>query len=389
MSPKLPKGSKKTKSKKTEPKLIHLNLDQLFLDASNPRFGIGSFKKSEQKTILNNIVDTFGVQDLLSSIAVNGYSEAEPLVGMMQGKELSDGVIIKEGNRRLCALLILTNDKRASDQKQRIEVFQTRHLEYGSKPITPVPVVVFPSGSEKVLLPYLGVRHISGSQAWDSYAKAAWVAKSVESSETDLDSIIHMIGDNRDTAKKMLQAYYLVQQLKENDLFFPEQSLRKGSRSTADFPFSWVYTAIGYASIRDWLELDREPTKKPLKGDKLEDGGKLFEWMFGQNGQPPKIDESRDIKTLSRIIAKPEIRREISSVSNIESLERNFNPPSKNVEEDLIEARNRMTTALSVLNEGKIEAKDASSIMPLATSLSHLAKNLTRQIVETMAELDE
>lgn len=76
-----------------------IELAKLNLDLTNPRFGDSGRKGWSQTEIVEHIVTTYGVDDVLSSIAVNGYFKAEPLIG----RRPADGgvVTIAEGNRRL------------------------------------------------------------------------------------------------------------------------------------------------------------------------------------------------------------------------------------------------------------------------------------------------
>lgn len=150
-------------------------LNGLLLDKDNPRFGFQD-RGSSQAGILDVIVEKFGVDDVLSSLAVNGYFAAEPMV--CRAKKGAKKATVAEGNRRLAACLILVGDKKASNQAARTQQFQPIWEEHGKKPIDPVPVIIFgPDEDEQALLSYLGVRHISSAQPWDSYAKAAWVAQ--------------------------------------------------------------------------------------------------------------------------------------------------------------------------------------------------------------------
>lgn len=56
-------------------------LADLLLDADNPRFGGQQVGLVDQVKVLDHIVASYGVDDVLSSLAVNGYFLAEPLVG--------------------------------------------------------------------------------------------------------------------------------------------------------------------------------------------------------------------------------------------------------------------------------------------------------------------
>src|SRR5436189_214773 len=74
-------------------------LSQLHLDGGNARLGAQAGKFKSEVEILDTIVNVFGIDDVLSSLAVNGYFEAEPMVGVRIDE--TDQIRIAEGNRRL------------------------------------------------------------------------------------------------------------------------------------------------------------------------------------------------------------------------------------------------------------------------------------------------
>ena len=75
-------------------------LGDLLLDPKNPRFGLQG-RSASQEQILDLIVEKFGVNDVLSSLAVNGYFEAEPMV--CRRLPDSEQRVVVEGNRWLAA----------------------------------------------------------------------------------------------------------------------------------------------------------------------------------------------------------------------------------------------------------------------------------------------
>jgi hypothetical protein len=285
-------------------KMEWVALADLHFDPDNPRFADLPVGKSEVE-ILDAIERRFGVEDVLSSIAANGYMSTEPLVGVRSAK---GGVLVKEGNRRLAALLILAGDDRA---KNHARVRRANPLEADAN-IDPVPVVVYAAGTEpEKLLPYLGVRHIVGSRPWDSYAKAAWVAHVLEEhgDTVTLEHIERMTGDNRGTVARLLEGYYLVKQLVAAGKFIPTDSKPKGRGSATEFPFSWVYNALGYKNVRDWLGMsEKEISPDPVPdAEHLENAASLFTFMFGKVsvGQQPVIQESRELWALAECIGDP------------------------------------------------------------------------------------
>ena len=56
-----------------------ISLEKLRLAPDNPRFG-NQDHLQEQKEILSNIITNYGIDDVLGSIARNGYFSAEPLI---------------------------------------------------------------------------------------------------------------------------------------------------------------------------------------------------------------------------------------------------------------------------------------------------------------------
>src|SRR3989442_11252725 len=96
--------------------IVPLPLYELHLDPDNPRFGMMAGRFSNETDILDFIVEQFGVQDVLSSIAVNGYFSSEPILAR---RKIAHGPLeVAEGNRRLVACLILAGDPRAKNQKK-------------------------------------------------------------------------------------------------------------------------------------------------------------------------------------------------------------------------------------------------------------------------------
>ena len=53
-------------------------LEELEFDLRNPRYGAGAANIHTESEALDHIVRMFGVNDVLSSIAVNGFFDSEP-----------------------------------------------------------------------------------------------------------------------------------------------------------------------------------------------------------------------------------------------------------------------------------------------------------------------
>ncbi|MEQ8557309.1 MAG: hypothetical protein RIB03_03240 [Henriciella sp.] len=359
--------------------ISRIPLKRLLLDPSNPRFGFRE-KSGSQAEILDHIVEKFGVNDVLSSLAVNGYFEAEPVVC----RENGDNFVVVEGNRRLAACLILAGDPRAANQATRAHEFQTLWKKNGSPVIDPVPAISF-SGEEskKEILSYLGVRHIAASQPWDSYAKAAWVAQVVENSGLSIADVSQMIGDRHNTVNRLLEGYYLIDQLVEEGVFNPDDSVRRGRGSVTEYPFSWVYTTLGYKAVRNYLELDDGSAKpRPLSEEALEKGALVVKSLFGDKskGRNSAIDDSRQIGDLASAFASTEKVVLLKEGHSLDEIIQQTKPIEERLSEGLRSARTILRDLVSGISENDLEAAVAAELIPLSGGTRKLAVDLDRRL---------
>ncbi|WP_186169823.1 hypothetical protein [Burkholderia gladioli] len=286
-------------------------LRDLDLDEKNPRFGRRAGHVGAQSDSLDYIVENFGVDNLLSSLAINGYFDAEPLIVRPAG----DRFVVVEGNRRLAACLILSGDERAKNQFSRTQAWRARTKgEWTSD--TKVPVRIFTDAeAEDSLLPYLGVRHLVASQPWDSYAKAKWIADVVESGKMSLEEIVEVIGDKNNTVERLLEGYYFVNQVTEAGAYDTKQSVRRGRGSNPEYPFSWVYTLLDNGGVRNWLGIgERKATnRKVLAADRIDDGASTLRYLLGdkKQGRNPAITDSREIGLLGAALGDSEKRSQL------------------------------------------------------------------------------
>lgn len=354
----------------------HFSLEELHFDPRNPRYGnaAGGFKNETE--MLDYIVEKFGVDDVLSSLAVNGFFESEPLVGT-PGR---DGIKVLEGNR-----LILVGDSRAKNQKGRTQKYQELHKKYDEKPVSPVPVIVYEGAQAlKELLPYLGVRHIVGATEWDSYAKAAWVARVVEDGELSLEDIVQMIGDSSRTAPRILGGFYLVEQLSEAGRFNPADSFRKGRGSNPDYPFSWVYNALDYAPICRWIgfpEDFRKLGRKPAKN--LENAEWLMMFLFGNRSKnfQPSISDSREIGDLAKTVADKEQLHALKKGKPVSEALKYAQPAFDLLSDELRDIRDKLDDAIGVVNQGTLRAAEAEELLETSRKVRALASNLHEDLI--------
>lgn len=371
-------SEQKQKTKSELKQVKEIELARLMFDQNNPRFGAEVGKIKDQTEILDLIVNEYGVDDVLSSLAVNGYFSAEPIIV----REIPDSkyLTVVEGNRRLAACLILAEDERAKNQKTR-----SLNIKKAIKaPIpTKIPVILFHlHENEKEIISYLGVRHIAAAQPWDSYAKAAWVARVIDQNGFSLEDVTTMVGEKTGTISRMLEGYYLITQLIESSRFNPENSFRKGRGSNSKYPFSWVYTFLGYPVAKKFLELPDTPTKNPIPADKLDDAVLIIESLFGNSskGKSPVIEDSRKIGNFASLLSDPQKVVYIRRGEKVEDIEKRFTPLSTQLSDGLTECIERLSMITSTLAQSPPLQHDAEKYIQLVYKVRMLAKDINDKL---------
>lgn len=368
-------------------------LGELHLDVRNPRLGGTVSPNTTEADILETIVDKFGVEDVLSSLAVNGYFDAEPLVGLRQ--KGASGIRIVEGNRRLAACLILAGDPRAVGQKKRTAEGRALQAKYNQKPISEVPVLIFEESEwSEELLPYLGVRHIAASQPWDSYAKAAWIAEVLKTKQLGLSEVIQMIGDQHRTTSRLLEGFYFVNQLIHEARFKPSDSTRKGRGSNPEYPFSWVYTALGYSPVRRWLDLAdaaEGPKENPVPRARLDDAEEFLMLLFGNRTKQrmPAIADSRQISELAKAVGDATRRHLLSRGKTVAEVNESIKPATDRIVSGLLDAQSSLGSVLVVLTESGIEAEQARDLFDPSKKVQTLARDIHKRITTRLTEPTE
>lgn len=353
-----------------------IKLSQLDLDPRNPRFGNPS-DDITQSALLKSIVEDFGVDDVISSIAVNGYIEAEPLV---VSPEKDGRHVVVEGNRRLAAMLLLSGDERAKGYDDYVKKFQSLHKNSGSPEYNPVPCIEYDQESEKDLLSYLGVRHIVSTKDWDSYAKAIWINRVSADHDISIDDISIMIGDKNNTVRRLLEGYKFMDQLQRTGEYDPrKQSQRKGRGSNSSFPFSWVYTVLGYTPVRDYLEIDDDISKDNLiPNEKIPDAKLLTVAMFGDKvaGVPGAISDSRELGNLAKIFLDTDKVAQLRAGSTVKQIEFESTPTDKFLSGALVSTEKILSTVMARLASDPPTKQVAQDTLPRSTKVMNLSKSI-------------
>ena len=304
---------------------LDIPIDRLHLDPENPRLPEEIQGKSETD-LLRHLFDHFDLEEIADPMGRNGYFDEEPLVVVPQkapknllpkpveresaeyldfiGKKTTQFTVV-EGNRRLATAIILGDA--ALRQKFRARSWPEISDEV-QKDLGVLPAIVYPSRME--VLPYLGVRHITGIKKWESYAKARYIADMMKAGNS-VEEIEKEVGDRVQSVRKNAIAYHMLREASEE---------LDWDIGRAKDEFSLVLLAIGQKSIKFFLGWTKSaPNSGRLKGLRLEEIEldspvpeshlqnlrDLLSWLYGEGSKVrPVIHESRDITNyLSSVLA--------------------------------------------------------------------------------------
>ena len=223
--------------------IVPWRVEQMRLDPDNPRLA-ETQRDATQSELLQTFYTAYELEPLLLSLSQHGYFDEEPLIGIRSIERPSGNEIftIVEGNRRLAALQILLFDW----ARDAVAAEGLPELAPGVPgKLNPVPVKEYFSRSDVV--PYLGVRHIRGVKDWDPLAKARYV-RWLKDDGYSVPEIVRIVGGRRDVVQRWLLTLFALEQANV-------ASDSPWSESPDEFKFSWLYTSLGYARIRDHLGL--------------------------------------------------------------------------------------------------------------------------------------
>ena len=143
-----------------------------------------------------------------------------------------------------------------------------------------------------------------GVKPWESLAKARYIRELVDDGYS-LPEVAHRVGSGKrlDVVRRWLLTLYSIEQANRES---PESWDEIDER----FGFSWLYTALGYLAVRDYLGITHGEFSLPKENPVPEDSvSNLLDHMKDLYGPPPGdpqkavVRESRRIKDLAQVYA--------------------------------------------------------------------------------------
>lgn len=347
----------------------YLPIEELHLDSKNPRICQIEEELDEEK-ILEILWREFSVEEVALSIAENGFFSYEPLFVAEEDEKL----VVVEGNRRLAAVLILR------DGNLRRKLQATSLPKITSKQVENLATLPAIRCQRDQIWQYIGFKHVNGPQAWNSFAKAEYIAWVRNDLKTDLKDIARTIGDTHSTVTRLYRAYMALKQVEDSGIYNREQRTRK------HFSFSHLYTGLDYQGIRKFTGIaDMDPPKeRPIPTNRIKQFGELCVWLWGdrereekalirsQNPHLRQLDEALQSKDgIAALRAGYGLKRSVDVARGDTAL---FREALLDAKQSLQNARAKVVTGFS--GEPDLQ-KDIDEIIDLAEALHYDMSEIT------------
>jgi hypothetical protein len=263
----------------------------LSFDAHNPRLQ-GRAIGYSQEEILGILWREFAVDEIVLSIAANGYFDYEPLFVV---REDSKNVVV-EGNRRLAAVKLLL------DPSLRAVVKATQIPEISSEAAQELRALPVVYTTRDEIWRYVGFKHVNGPKQWDALSKAEYIAWVHNEVGISLDDIARQIGDRHSTVARLYNGLMALQEVEASGLW------NRDRRTHRRFFFSHLYTALDYPGFQSYLGIDTSrgtTSDTPIPEDKIPELAEVCTWLFGDKEKdvPPRIvSQNPDLRILDEAI---------------------------------------------------------------------------------------
>jgi hypothetical protein len=348
-------------------KINRLSISELQLDPLNPRLP-EDVQGGSQDELAEYVAQAYDALSVATSIAEHGYFESEPLIAVPEGTAF----VVVEGNRRLTALLGLTNDRirqflDSSAQWERVSE------DARAKDNVPVDVPVLLVSDRKAVAPIIGFRHISGIMQWEPFAKARFIASLVDDEGLSFADVGALVGEKRGDVASNYRNYSILRQARDNhDL----------DTDRVEEAFGVFTAAMGQRALRTFIGAPDpgvvEPGANPIPDDKSAELGQLLTWIFGDDdGGGRVIAESRDLGLLGRVVSSEAGLRSLKAQGDLQTA-------ADASSEGAGDARRRVVTKLMT---GRTSLRGAAELLTEVGELDEELSALIEDCDEALADL--
>lgn len=283
--------------------LKYVGIDVLRLDPQNPRISRDKRKRGLTQDELLKEMSSWTLDELVDSFAQSGgfwTQDALIVVAERDGDKETGNYIVVEGNRRLAALKLLFGAIGGTLAPPRwlAERLDGYHPALTDGIFTQLPILVADSRDD--VLAYLGFRHVTGIKEWRPAEKAEFIVSLVDEKSMTYREVAKQIGSRTDTVRQNYVAFKMLLQMQETEGF---------DWGEVEDRFSILFLSLRSEGTRRFLGVeltgDAPKATPPIPESKKADAKDYATWLFGGDGKPAVVKESRSVDKFGEILATP------------------------------------------------------------------------------------
>lgn len=301
-----------TKAPAVPDKIDYARVDDLLLDARNPRLGRERVAKGLSQDEVLDIMKGWTLEELATSFCESGFWPQEALIAVRERVGKAEKLVVVEGNRRLAALKLL----QAASAKEDVAKSWTKLIE-GVAPSRlkalreRIPYMLMPDRDS--VKSYLGFRHVTGIKEWKPAEKAQFIAELIDKDSLTYEDVRRRIGSKLPTVRQNYISYRLLLQM--------EGHSEKVDVEKVEERFSVLYLSLKTEGARTYLQVDidadPDTASKPVPQSHLKHLERFARWLFGDAKHEPLFTDSRKVDDFGRMLL---------SEKTVEYLERTEKP---------------------------------------------------------------
>ena len=268
-----------------QPKIETASLDELNLDAKNPRLGRHRVEQElSQDEVLQLMKEEWSLEEVAVSLLESGYWPQEAVIAVREdvGRK-KNALVVIEGNRRLAALKLIFRTRDGDETSQKWKELIEGYPVAAFARLERIPYISQPS--RQSVRAYLGFRHVTGIKEWNPAEKAQFIAELIEKEKLTYDQVRKRIGSKTPAVRQNYISYRLLLQMEDRS---EEIDVRKVEQR-----FSVLYLSLRTEGVRRYLQInisaDPQTARKPVPDERLEQLANFARWLFGDEDHEPVV----------------------------------------------------------------------------------------------------
>ena len=279
--------------------LQYATLDDLYLDAKNPRLGGHQASTNLSQDDVLDVMRTWVLDELAVSYLESGFWTHEALLVVKEEVDGKPRLVVVEGNRRLAALIYLRRAVNGNGVSKKWRSL-VEGIEVPEELFARIPYIQI--GSRQDIESFLGFRHVTGIKQWHPEEKARYIAKLIDERGMSYEEVMRKIGSKTPAVRRHYISYRLLLQMID--------SLEAFSVKDVEGRFSVMSLSLRTPGVQRYLGIDifadPKAAKLPVPQAHLGALANFSRWLFGNQDQPPLFSDSRRVDDFGRILESPQ-----------------------------------------------------------------------------------